>query len=54
MIETGYGNDYREARCIERAAIEAEDQCAAVNSGHAVPNILGCALFTLGRIRHPR
>jgi hypothetical protein len=40
MIETGYGNDYRQARCIERAATKAATQFAAVNSAHAVPNIL--------------
>jgi hypothetical protein len=40
MIETGYGNDYRQARCIERAARKAAAQFAAANSGHAVPNIL--------------
>jgi hypothetical protein len=40
IIETGYGNDYRQARCIERAALKAEAQFMAVNASHAVPNIL--------------
>lgn len=40
IIETGYGNDYRQARCIERAAKKAGAQFAAVNSSHTVPNIL--------------
>ena len=40
ISETGYGNDYRQARCIERAATKAAAQFAAVNSAHTVPNIL--------------
>ena len=40
IIETGYGNDYRQARCIERAAKKAAAQFVSVNSGHTVPNIL--------------
>jgi hypothetical protein len=40
ISEMGYGNDYRQARCIERAATKAAAQFAAVNSGHIVPNIL--------------
>jgi hypothetical protein len=40
IIETGYGNDYRQARCIERAATKAEAQFIAVNASHTVPNIL--------------
>jgi hypothetical protein len=40
IIDTGYRNDYRQARCVERAAIKGEPQFAAVNPGHTVPNIL--------------
>jgi hypothetical protein len=40
VIETGYGNDYRQARCIERAARKAASQFAVANSTHSVPNIL--------------
>jgi hypothetical protein len=40
IIETGYGNDYRQARCIARAATKAAVQFTAVNPGHSVPNIL--------------
>ena len=32
IIETSYGNDYRQARCIERAAIKAEAQFVAGQS----------------------
>jgi hypothetical protein len=40
IIETGYGNDYRQARCIERAAQKAAAQFRVANPAHAVPNIL--------------
>jgi hypothetical protein len=40
IVETGYGNDYRQARCIARAATKAAVQFTAVNPGHSVPNIL--------------
>jgi hypothetical protein len=40
VIETGYGNDYRQARCIERAAQKAAPQFDAANPAHSVPNIL--------------
>jgi hypothetical protein len=40
VIEIGYGNDYRQARCIERAAQKAAPQFDAANPSHSVPNIL--------------
>jgi hypothetical protein len=40
VVEIGYGNDYRQARCIERAAQKAVAQFQAMNSAHSVPNIL--------------
>jgi hypothetical protein len=40
VIEIGYGNDYRQGRCIARAAKKAEAQFEAVNPAHSVPNIL--------------
>jgi hypothetical protein len=40
VIEVGYGNDYRQARCIARAAKKAAAQFEAANPDHAVPNIL--------------
>ena len=40
IVETGYGNDYRQARCIERVAQKAAAQFRAANPDHNVPNIL--------------
>jgi hypothetical protein len=40
IVETGYGNDYRQARCIERAAQKAAAQFHAANPAYDVPNIL--------------
>jgi hypothetical protein len=40
IIETGYGNDYRQGRCLARAATKAAAQFAAVNPDHAVPNVM--------------
>ena len=40
IIETGYGNDYRQGRCISRAAAKAAAQFEAINPAHLVPNIL--------------
>src|SRR5580692_6182556 len=40
VIEIGYGNDYRQARCIERAAQKAAPQFDAANLSHSIPNIL--------------
>jgi hypothetical protein len=38
--KTGYGNDYRQGRCIARAAKKAAAQFDAINPSHSVPNIL--------------
>lgn len=38
--DIGYGNDYRQARCIKRAAEKAAAQFEAANPAHSVPNIL--------------
>jgi hypothetical protein len=40
VIEIGYGNNYRQGRCIARAAVKAAPQFEAANPAHAVPNIL--------------
>lgn len=40
IIETGWGNDYRQTRCIDRAAQKAAAQFDAVNPFHSIPNIL--------------
>ena len=40
IIETGYGNDYRQGRCLARAATKAAAQFTATNPDHAAPNIL--------------
>jgi hypothetical protein len=40
VIERGYGNDYRQGRCIARAAAKAAEQFKAANPDHDVPNIL--------------
>jgi hypothetical protein len=40
VIEIGYGNDYRQGRCLARFAKKAETQFEAVNPAHSVPNIL--------------
>jgi hypothetical protein len=40
VIETGYGNDYRQGRCIARAAQKAVAQFVAVNPAHLLPNIM--------------
>ena len=40
IIEIGYGNNYRQGRCIGRTAMKAAPQFEAANPNHAVPNIL--------------
>jgi hypothetical protein len=40
VVEIGYGNDYRQGRCLARAAAKAAAQFAAVNPTHSAPNIL--------------
>jgi hypothetical protein len=40
IIEIGYGNDYRQSRCIAKAAKKAALQFDSVNPTHSIPNIL--------------